>query len=234
MIKVAIVEDDEECVDLLKSYIERYCKENGVDVQVVCYSDGIDIVSEYSSDYDIILLDIVMKHMKGMQTAQYIRNSDTKVIIIFITGCAQYAIDGYSVDALSYLLKPVNYVTFACQFERCVEKVEHDRTDYVTFSTEKGIDRIDTAKIVYVESRGHQMIIHTAGDCYYVYETMKKIESLLPKDRFTRCNNCYLVNLAYVEGVHGDYCLIGGDELKISRPKRKVFVDELTAYCALK
>ena len=234
MLKIAIVEDDKESVDLLKSYIEKYCKENGEQAKVDCYSDGIDIVSDYTSEYDVILLDIVMKHMKGMQTAEYIRKIDDRVMIIFITSQAQYAIDGYSVNALSYLLKPVEYFAFSRELKRCFDKIKNERDNYVVFSTENGIDRIEVGKITYIESHKHLMTVHTVKKNYCVYQTMKSIESALPQDVFVRCNNCYLVNLAHVEGMHGEYCIVAGDELKISRPKRKSFLDALTMYCALK
>lgn len=234
MIKIAIVEDEKESAELLKGHIDRYCKENDEEAQVVCFSDGIDIVSEYTSGFDVILLDIVMKHMKGMQTAEYIRKIDDKVMIIFITSQAQYAVDGYSVNALSYLLKPVDYFAFSRELKRCFDKIKSERDYYVSFFTENGMDRIEVGKITYIESRGHIMIVHTVKKLFSVYQTMKNIETMLPADRFVRCNNCYLVNLAYVEGMHGDYCIVAGEELKISRPKRKSFIDSLTVYCALK
>lgn len=234
MIKIAIVEDEKESAELLKGYIDRYCKENGEEAQVVSFSDGIDLVSDYTSDFDVILLDIVMKHMKGLKAAEYIRKIDDKVMIIFITSQAQYAIAGYSVNALSYLLKPVEYFTFSMELKRCFDKIKKERDYYVSFFTQNGIDRIEVGKIAYVESSGHLMIVHTAKKNFSVYQTMKKIESMLPKDRFVRCNNCYLVNLAYVESVHGDLCIVAGDQLKVSRPKRKSFLDALAVYCALK
>lgn len=234
MLKIAIVEDEKESVERLKSYIDRYCKENDEEAQVVSFFDGIDIVSDYASGFDVILLDIVMKHMDGMQAAELIRKVDDKVMIIFITSQSQFAIDGYSVGALSYLLKPVDYFAFSCELRRCFDKIKSERDNYISFFTERGIDRIEVWKITYLEIRGHIMTVHTAKKVFSVHQTMNNIENMLPKDRFVRCNNCYLVNLAQVEGVHGEYCIVAGDELKISRSRRKSFLDALTVYCALK
>lgn len=227
--KIAVVEDDKDSAELIKGYIERFCKENKKPVRIVCFSDGIDIASDYTADFDVVFLDIVMKHMDGLKTAEYIRNMDKKVIIIFVTNDPQYALHGYSVEALSFLLKPVTYFAFSQEFKRCVSKVESDMRKYIVLSTEKGMDRIAIDKIIYIESRDHQQIINTTERSYSVYETMKKLESMLPSEQFSRCNNCYIVNLSYVRGIHGDYVLIDGGELKISRSRRKSFLEDMAA-----
>lgn len=228
--RVAVVEDDKECADQIIGFIDRYCKENNEHTSVVTFSDGIDIASDYTADFDVVFLDIVMKHMDGLKTAEYIRKMDKKVIIIFITSDPQYAIQGYSVEALSFILKPVNYFVFSQEFARCFNKVNGDLRKYVVFPTEKGMDRIALDKIVYIESRDHQQIINTTERTYCVYETMKKLEAKLPDEQFSRCNNCYIVNLAYVKGIHGEYVLIEGGELKISRARRKSFLDDMANY----
>ena len=228
--RVAVVEDEKEYSSQLKNYIEKYCKENNEKVHIVSFSDGIDIASDYTADYDIIFLDIVMKHMDGLKTAEYIRNMDKKVVIVFVTSDARYAIHGYAVDATSFLLKPLNYAVFAQEFGRCVEKVKSVQKKYIVFSTENGMDRIELDKIVYIESQGHKMIINTTEKPYCVYETMRSLENKLPQEQFSRCNNCYLVNLSYVKGVHGEYVLLDDGELKISRSRRKGFLEDMSEY----
>lgn len=229
LINIAIVEDDENSAALIKGYVERFCKENKKPVRIVCFSDGIDIASEYTADFDVIFLDIVMKHMDGLKTAEYIRKMDKKVIIVFITNDSQYALYGYSVEALGFLLKPVTYFAFSQEFKRCIGKIESDMRKYIVLSTEKGKDRIAIDKIIYIESSDHRQIINTTERTYSVYETMKKIENMLPPVQFSRCNNCYIVNLYYVRGIHGDYVSVDGGELKISRSRRKSFLEDMAA-----
>ena len=86
-----------------------FSKENGEVFNITVYSDGDQIVHKYKSQFDIILMDVEMKFMDGMSAAEEIRKVDTEVVIIFITNMAQYAIRGYAVDALDYVLKPVSY-----------------------------------------------------------------------------------------------------------------------------
>lgn len=230
MLRIAVVEDDEECSDLLKEYIDRYCKENGEKARVISFSDGIDIASDYTAEYDIIFLDIVMKHMDGLKAAEYIRKKDKNVIIVFVTGDVSFAAEGYSVDASSFMVKPVSYNIFSRGMSRCIEKLKTGRDRYVILATEDGIDRVPVDEIIYIESQNHKMIINTTVKYYCVYETMKSLVARLPKDQFSRCNNCYLVNLDFVTGVHGEYALVGGEELKISRSRRKGFIEDISSY----
>ena len=89
MMKLAIVEDEARYAETLKSYLKRYETENGEHFQIQVFSDGLDIITDYTASYDIILLDIQMKHLNGMKTAQKIREFDEDVIFIFITSSTQ-------------------------------------------------------------------------------------------------------------------------------------------------
>ena len=92
MIRIAIVEDDTGYRSQLRKYIDQYQSDFSETVSVSEFSDGLEIVEKYKSEYDIILMDIQMKHMDGMQAAMRIRDMDKNVIIIFITNSAQFAV----------------------------------------------------------------------------------------------------------------------------------------------
>ena len=104
MIKIAIVEDEAMYAKQLQDFLRQYETENGEVFDITIYSDGDQIVHKYKSQFDIILMDVEMKFMDGMSAAEEIRKIDTEVVIIFITNMAQYAIRGYAVDALDYVL----------------------------------------------------------------------------------------------------------------------------------
>lgn len=228
--RVAIIDDEEECRKVLENYLDRYGEEHALNIRYQSFSDGIDLVSEYTADYDVVFLDIAMKHMDGMETARYIRKMDNKVMIVFVTELAEHAIFGYSVDATGFLLKPLSYEVFSERFSVCVEKLKRAEAKYMVFETDIGMDRIEINKILYIESEGHKMVIHTSEKEYYVYETMRNLENTLPKGQFSRCNHCYIVNLLHVKGIHGDFVSLGKEELKISRARRKQFMDDIADY----
>lgn len=107
MIRIAIVEDEAAVRQQLEGYVQRYTRQYGTEFEVHLFEDGIEILDDYRPVYDLILLDVEMKHLDGMETAQRIRALDNEVNLIFITNMAQYAINGYAVGALDYVLKPV-------------------------------------------------------------------------------------------------------------------------------
>ena len=113
MARIAIVEDDPQEAAKLRGYAERYAAESGKPLEITLFSDGEDIVTDYRPEYDIIFLDIQMKRLDGMSAAERIRLLDADVVLIFVTNMAQYAIRGYAVDALDFLLKPVPYFAFS-------------------------------------------------------------------------------------------------------------------------
>ena len=134
MIRVAIVEDDAEVQGVLQEYVRRYTRQYGTEFEVTVFADGVDILDNYRAVYDIIFLDVEMKHLDGMTTAERIRQMDADVILIFITNMAQYAIRGYSVGALDYVLKPVPYFAFSQQLLKAVSRLENFYTDEGDFS----------------------------------------------------------------------------------------------------
>ena len=107
MYRIAIVEDEAPCREELRGYIERYGQEHGQEFSVYPFADGSEILQNYEPRYDVILLDIEMPRVGGMEAAQAIREVDENVVLVFITNMAQYAIKGYSVGALDFVMKPV-------------------------------------------------------------------------------------------------------------------------------
>ncbi len=232
MIRIAIVEDEKEHMDILTGYLNRYEKENGVSFQIVTFTDGLDIVSDYSADYDIILLDIQLKHMDGMTAAEKIRKLDEDVIFIFITSTVQFAVQGYLVDALGYVLKPVPYLAFAQILGKAVKRCQiRQNRHYLTVDTTGGFLRLSTDQIYYVESQLHSVILHTERGEYRTAGPLKKLEEELAPFGFSKCHNAYLVNLQYAGSVlSGSVQLTNGEELPISRARKKPFMDALTDY----
>ena len=109
MIKIAICEDEKEQQELLKSYIDQIFDGLSVKYELEIYNLGEELLDSYSKDIDILLLDIQMGQINGMDTARKIRELDDKVEIIFITSLIEYVLEGYEVRAYRYLIKPIKY-----------------------------------------------------------------------------------------------------------------------------
>ena len=228
IIRIAVVEDDEREIRKVTEYLERFRDENGLVLNIRSFRDGEDLAEDYRPEYDLILMDIQMRFMDGMTAAQKIREADPEVTLIFLTSMAGYAIKGYEVDALDYILKPVSYETFARKLKRAVERLDQDRGHHLVLAMKDGMLKLDVSRILYIESRGHQMIYRTVDGEYETRGRMDDLEKELKPYGFFRSNRGYLVNMSRVAGVKDDCCLIGGDRLPISRQKKADFMRELT------
>ena len=124
MVRIAIVEDDELYISQLQQYLTDYQKQSGEDFDIKVYRDGDAVTADYKAQHDIILMDIQMRFVDGMTAAEEIRRMDSEVIIIFITNMPQYAIRGYEVGALDYILKPVAYFAFTQKLGRAVARLK--------------------------------------------------------------------------------------------------------------
>ena len=230
MIRVAIVEDEAAVREQLAGYVQRCTRQYGTLFEVTMFTDGLEILEEYRPVYDIIFLDVEMPQLDGMETARRIRAMDSEVQLIFITNMAQYAIRGYSVGALDYVLKPVPYFAFSQQLLKAVARLEKRAKHYLTVPVEGGLRRLDTASIYYLESEGHRVHFYTDEGDFSAPGTLKAFEEKLADCPFARCNSGYLVNLAQVRELRQSTVQVGPCELQVSRPKRKAFLAALTDY----
>lgn len=232
MIRVAIVEDEKEYAQIICNYLKRYEKEHSVQFHVRAFEDGLDIASDYKPEFDIIFLDIQMKHMDGMRAAEEIRKLDEDVAFIFITSTIQFAVQGYMVDALGYVLKPVPYLAFSQIVGKAIRKAERHLTKtYLTVDTESGQMRMEINQIYYMESQGHYILLHTEKGDFLTSGPLKRFEEELCSRGFSKCHNAYLVNLSHVTGTRQtSLTLTTGVELPVSRMRKKVFLDNLNDY----
>lgn len=228
--RIAIVEDSAQELERLTAFTQQYFDAQGSTCQIVQFSDGDELLEDYRADWDLIFLDIQMARLDGMKAAEMIRVLDKDVIIVFITNMAHYAIKGYRVRALDFLLKPVNYR----MLEQVLTQAEHLLTErkrkFITLPTQKGMMRLNVSEIDYVEVENHVLSVITAQGTFNLRGTISSIEETLVPYGFFRCNNCYLVNLAHVSRVEPGMAVVGSHELAVSRPRQKKFMEALTRY----
>ena len=231
MLNVAIVDDEKDVCAELSQMVARYASENGQPIAVARIEDPRQIIETARADanaYDIVLLDIEMPQMDGLECAHALRNLGVEAQIVFVTNMAQMAIRGYEVGALDFVVKPVSYPTFAFKFQRIVQAAQRRQKRIVLLETKDGLVRLDASEVFYVEVNNHRLIYHTAEGRIERWDTIKNAAAQLEGHGFAFCNACYLVNLEKVRGLQGDYVRVGDDLLKMSRGKSRAFLDELT------
>lgn len=230
MYRVAVVEDNPADSQNLQTMLRQYSKEHGVLFEVEIFSRPDRFLVSYGQSFDLVFMDIELPEMDGMETARRLREVDSLVTLIFVTNMAQYALNGYEVDALDFVLKPVSYASFAMKLKRAVKNIRKLKDTELHLVLSNGFIRLPASQILYAEVQKHYLTYHTEEEDYTVRGSMKEAEERLNSLHFLRCNNCYLVNLRRVTAVQDSIVTVGNVPLQISRPRRAAFLKGLTDY----
>lgn len=192
--KIAICDDLESDRDYLKDLLNKWAINNSHLLNIDTFSSAESFLFHYeeTKDYDILLLDIEMGLMDGVSMAKKIRQDNDAVQIIFITGYSDYIAEGYEVNALHYLIKPVKEEKLFSVLERAIEKV--NKNDVVlNLETANGMVRVPIYQIRFAEVFGNYVTIH-AYDDVVVKMTLNELEKILD-ERFYRVGRSVIVNL---------------------------------------
>lgn len=230
MIRTAIVEDNSADAARLKALLAHYTEENRQSFHVDVFQDSLGFLHQYQEPYDLIFMDIELPGINGMETARRLRKLDSLATLIFVTNMAQYALHGYEVNALDFVLKPVSYAPFAMKLKRAVRNVQRHSDVELNLVTVDGFVRISASQVLYVEVQKHYLTYHTEEGTFTVRETMKVAAERLAPLHFARCSNSYLVNLRHVTMVQENTVRVGQTLLSISRSRKADFLKYLASY----
>ncbi len=230
MINIAIVEDEKSSADLLKSYFDKYSEKKGTKFRIVHFDNPVNFLTNYTSNYDMVLMDIELPDINGLDVSRKLRHLDKTVTLIFVTNMSQFAVMGYEVDAFDYIVKPVMYYDFALKLERALEHINSRNITKLQVVVDDAIKCISSSELKYVEVINHRLIYHTTDGEFVATGSLKGVEQRLIPAGFAKCNNCYLVNLRYVTGIKDFTVTVDGEELQISHPKRREFKRALNDY----
>lgn len=230
MYHIAIVEDEVAFRQQLTEYLTQYQNENNLEFKISEFSDGAEILERYQSDYDVILLDIEMPKVNGMDAARQIRMQDDNVVLMFITNMASYAIHGYEVGALDFVMKPIAYYTFSMKLTRALKRAKQQEQKSLLLPLSDGVKKLELSEIYFIEGQSRMLYYHTATGDYVVKGTMQNAEKTMEDFPFAKCNHWYLVNLMHVKEVKKNMVVVGPFELEISRRNKTAFLKALTEY----
>lgn len=230
MIKIAVLEDSEfDYARICKAW-ERFSKEYYLSYELTRFNDSASLLEQFHSQFDLLFLDIEVPGKNGMETANDIRQKDHSVVIVFLTNFSKYAVTGYEVGAADYMLKPLDYYSFALKMHKVLHLVSQNNGRTLIIQTKGGMHRFSINDLLYVEINNHDLIYHLETENIMTRGSLSDVEHVLSTRLFSRCNNCYLVNLKHVTKIKDNTVFIGTDQLAISRPKKKNFMNDLTNY----
>lgn len=230
MYNIAIVEDDKSFADLLSSYIKRFGEEESEEFNIIHYPNGMLFLENYRAVHDIVFMDIAMPDFDGMETARQLRKVDENVKLIFATNMAQFAINGYEVDAIDFMLKPVNYFQLSVKMKKAIKSIGKNADVSFFIKHDEELKKIYERELLYVEVQNHWLIYHTTGGNYKIRGTLNKLKDQMVGHSFAQCNSCYLVNLNYVNKIVDNTVTVGKEKLQISHSRKKEFLALLANY----
>lgn len=231
MINIAICDDDSSFIATLKTLLNRYAEERQLDLHVLEFRDGTELLNSYNTALDLIFLDIQMDKMDGLETAGKIRMMDSGVSIIFLTSMIQYALEGYQYNATNYIIKPMKYVRLKAEMDRWMQSYRPEGKPFLLVANDTGKYKVFIQDIYYIETFNRNLMIYSSTENILSYKKMKELEKELEKHRFIRCHSGFLVNLFYVKRVEKlELELTNGDKIPISQPKRKFVMEKLADY----
>ena len=233
--RTAIIEDITENTKTLLNHLQQYEKETGISIHTTSFQNGMDFISDYHPVWDLILLDIEMPLMNGIETARKIRRLDPDVLIIFVTCMAQYAIEGYSVRALDYILKPVHYYSFASKMDQVMEILATRQKKKLIIHARNEHIRLAPEQLLYVEVQNHTLCYHTQQKLLYATgnQSLTRLAAELADCGFARCHQAFLVNLQYVVRYDKNNVWLTNDMIPISRGYYKSFTQSLLTNCSM-
>ncbi len=231
MLHIAICDDEKDFVTHLTKLLKQYACETDEEIKVSAFYDGMELIDGYDTTIDLIFLDIQMKLVDGLRTAERIRQMDEKVGIIFLTTLTQCALEGYKYQAANYIIKPMKYVRLKAELEQWRKRSQrHDRPAIVV-ANDFGKYKIFLNTLQYVETFNRNLLLHTEQENIICYRSMKELEQELAAHGFVRCHTSYIVNLFFVKGVNKlEITLVTGETIPISQPRRKQFMEQLAEY----
>ncbi len=230
MIRVAIVEDDAAEQARIREYLAWLSQRENIPLEAEHFASGLAFVMSGMKGFDIVLMDIDMPGMNGMETARALRKVDAAVILIFVTNMAQFAISGYEVDATDFILKPVNKYSFAIKIKRAVARTAKKNDDTLRIKRDGTLYLVPLSSIQYLEVTGHYVVYHTAQGDFTEYTTLKAAQSRISRPYFAQCSQNFLINLKYLTAVSRETAMVDGKEIPVSRKMRPAFLNAVTDF----
>ena len=229
LFRVCIVEDSAAAREKLRAFLAVYEEEHDCRFSVSEFADPLDFLEKFRNNFDFIFLDIDLPYMDGMEIARRIRATDKQAIVIFVTNMVQYAVKGYEVEALDFIVKPVRYPSFEMKMRRILQAVDLKKGREVLLSVGGTVRVLTSSSIYYVEVMDHDLTYHTSQGDVTVRGRLSAVEQQLPREVFFRCSTSYLINLQHVRQLTGDTVLVGDRELRVSRGRKKELMAALAA-----
>ena len=232
MISVAIVDDDPRERQNIRACLAFVQEKSRTDFQLTEYETAEAFLMAYEPErFGIVLLDIDFPGgMNGMDAARRLRQMDERVILIFITNLAQMALQGYEVEALDFIVKPLEKSAFFLKMSRAIGRAAQSVEDVISIRSEGEVVRLHKRLIRHVDVQGHSVVYHSPEGVFTEYISLAAAEKRLNDPAFERSDRSCLVNLRYVSIIRKECCVVDGEEIPLARERRSAFKQAYADY----
>jgi len=229
--KIAICDDNMNHINIIENYIHNLRKTS---VECDAYQSGEELIRTFrggEEQYDVIFLDMEMEQLNGIETANYIREIDEHVIIVFVTSHTEYMRESFKCAPFRFLVKPVDGEEFKTVFYDISKKLSKQRKVFA-FTENKAKIRLYCDDIIYCESQDHWIWIHTKDKVYKICKSLTELHSQLDREMFCRVHKSYIINFLYIKSIKdNDAELYHCDKpIAISRSYKKEVLEEYTNF----
>lgn len=231
MYRALVVEDEPSEAQRLSDYLRRYGDAHGEAFHITWIKSAMEMLSD-KGRYDLILLDIDLPGISGMEAAQLMRVYDETTPIIFVTNLAKYAVKGYEVGATGFIVKPVTWGNLSMNLDRAMRAIKQNAGRSVMVPTEDGMRVVPFSTIVYVEVTGHRLTYHLeSGELLEARGSLGQLEDALSGAPIIRVAKSCLVNMDKIVLMRPQSLqMVTGDTLSISRTRKREVVDAVTDH----
>lgn len=234
MIKIGVCDDNQQFVGTVTTYLDKLSNLYHYEIEVEAYASGEELVDDMRNgvSFDLIYLDIEMNGMDGIETASWIRRNDYHLLLVYISSHEEYLKKLFETEPFRFLQKPLLYPEFEAVFRKAVKRIEQKQSSYYYFHSRKSLIKVLCKDILYFESSGRKIIVHTMHATYEYYDKLNNVEEKVKGMRFIRIHKAYLVNIDNIEAFQYErVALVDGTILSISEKNRPRIRSEFWMYC---
>lgn len=234
MIKIAVCDDDQRFIGTVVTYLTQLKNKHQYELDIEEYSSGEELIADIEKGirFDLVYMDIEMKQIDGMDTAAYIREHDDKMLLVYISSHEEYIRKLFETEPFRFLSKPVSIEEFEKVFLKAVQKIHNQKQQCFYFQSGKNLMKVLARDILYFESSGRKVIVHTAKHEYEYYDKLSEVEKKVSDLRFVRIHKAYLVNMDNIEAFQYErVALVDGTILSISEKNRPKIRSQFWEYC---
>ena len=237
--KCAIVDDEELARKLLTDYVSKV-----PELELVGTSENAIAAKSLLQQHtvDLLFLDIQMPDLTGIELLKVLKNPP---LTVFTTAYSEHALEGYSLDVVDYLLKPISFDRFFRAVNKALEFASYRQshhpptsssahspssTDYFFVKSDYKIIKIDFSEVIFIEGMREYVRIHTDEQKIVTLLSMQKIADMLPTTVFARIHRSHIINMAQIDEIQGNTVYLGGHQLPISKGYKEQFLKQINRY----